>query len=127
MLPIACNYCGQDNAELLNEGRDLLLNRPGNFRLVRCRNCDLIYQNPQPTREELPTLYPDDYEPFERGIVTDEASALERFHRQHEMERRYKRIHNHQPQAGRLLEVGSSTGCFCQRCAIRVGMWLALS
>ena len=112
MVYVRCNYCEQDDSDLVNEGPDLLLNRPGHYRLVRCRNCGLIYQNPQPTREELPNLYPDEYEPFQRGIVGEQASAMERFHRRHEMERRYKRIRRHMPQPGRLLEVGSSTGLF---------------
>ena len=38
---VSCNNCGHDDAVLLNEGPDLLLNRPGNYRLVRCQNCDL--------------------------------------------------------------------------------------
>ncbi len=111
MINVNCNYCGRDDYELVNQGSDLLLDRSGEFRLVRCRHCGLIYQNPRPTLAELPQHYPDEYQPYQRTIQKD-ASVVKRLARSHEMNRRFKHIQHYLPQPGKLLEVGSSTGQF---------------
>lgn len=111
MKKIFCNYCGRDDAEVVNRGPDLLLNRPGEFRLVRCRNCGLIYQNPQLTLEELSEHYPDDYQPYQRNLSTF-GTPIKKWSNKHEMSRRYKWISGYFPQPGKLLEVGCSTGTF---------------
>ena len=108
---VNCNNCGQDNAVLLNEGPDLLLNRPGSFRLVRCRNCDLIYQNPRLTLEELPLHYPDQYEPYQRGLV-EQLSWSQKQDRNNDMERRYKHVSEFAPSTGHVLDIGCATGQF---------------
>lgn len=65
MKHIKCNLCGADNAEKLLSGRDRwMTNDPTVFKLVRCRNCSLVYINPQPTEEELVKFYPTDYSPY---------------------------------------------------------------
>lgn len=106
MKNVLCNYCGRDDAELVNQGPDLYLDRPGDFRLVRCLNCGLIYQNPQLTPDELLAYYPfdayerydtapDDDRPAERGLV-----------------RRYERIMHYRRRNGAILDVGCATGAF---------------
>ena len=42
---VNCNLCGQNNYKILQE--DSL------FKVVRCKNCSLIYTNPQPGQDEL--------------------------------------------------------------------------
>ena len=34
-----CDLCGEDNTELLLVGRDRYNNLPGEFRVVKCKNC----------------------------------------------------------------------------------------
>lgn len=115
MQAVNCNYCGQDNWQLVNEGPDLGLNRGGAFRLVRCRNCGLIYQNPRPTREELPQYYPEEYALYQ--TENDSGSRVAELSRQHAMSRRCQRVSRHVPNPGLVLDVGCATGQFLQAMA----------
>jgi SAM-dependent methyltransferase len=109
MNHVNCNYCGRDDTELVNSGPDLLLNRPGDFGLVRCRNCGLIYQNPRLAREELLHHYPDSYLLYTTQ-ESEETSALQRLSQQHGLARRCQRVKRHAPTPGKLLDIGCSTG-----------------
>lgn len=111
MEQVNCNYCGRDEADVVSQGGDLLLDRPGAYRLVQCRHCGLIYQNPRPTLEELAQHYPNDYQPYQRGMVEND-SLWRRLDRGHEMSRRCKRLMRYHSEPGHLLEVGCSTGLF---------------
>jgi SAM-dependent methyltransferase len=42
-------------------GHDYFLHRPGEFTIVRCMECGLLYQNPQPTPAAVGAFYPDEY------------------------------------------------------------------
>jgi SAM-dependent methyltransferase len=57
---VNCDLCGKDNADLVLIGKDLYNRIPGEFRVVRCRNCGFVYTNPRPYGEELSKYYPDD-------------------------------------------------------------------
>ena len=106
MRYVVCNFCGRDDAEPVNEGPDLYLDRPGDFRLVRCRNCGLIYQNPQLTLDELLPHYP--FEAYSRyDTETLDDGAPERG-----ILRSCERIMRYQERPGRLLDVGCATGAF---------------
>ena len=59
---VNCALCEQDNAELVLTSKDWLHHQPGEFRLVRCRQCGLVYVNPRPTRDSILKYYPADYE-----------------------------------------------------------------
>jgi 2-polyprenyl-3-methyl-5-hydroxy-6-metoxy-1,4-benzoquinol methylase len=111
MQSVTCNYCGVDNSVLVNYGPDLLLNLPGDFYLVRCLNCDLIYQNPQLTIGELSNHYPKEYLPY-REDIRKEKSALRRLDQSYGLARTCRRVIQHHPQTGRLLDVGCATGLF---------------
>jgi 2-polyprenyl-3-methyl-5-hydroxy-6-metoxy-1,4-benzoquinol methylase len=67
---VRCNFCHADDFEiLLSDGRDRRHHLPGEFRLVKCRECSLVYLNPRPTAEALGAYYPPDYSPYvQRGI-----------------------------------------------------------
>ncbi len=66
---VRCNFCNADDTEVMNHGPDLLLQKPGDFYLVRCRRCGLIYQNPQLSQEELAAHYPDNYLPYQQDTA----------------------------------------------------------
>lgn len=111
MRYVNCNYCGADDTEPVNSGPDLLLNRPGAYKLVRCRQCGLIYQNPQLTLDELPAHYPEAYQPYKKDIQTE--SLLRRLDLQHGLNRRCQQLVRRWPhQPGSLLDVGCATGLF---------------
>jgi 2-polyprenyl-3-methyl-5-hydroxy-6-metoxy-1,4-benzoquinol methylase len=58
---VACPLCGQTDASLALEARDVLYDTPGAYRLVSCNTCSLKYVNPRPTMNALGKHYPDDY------------------------------------------------------------------
>ena len=46
---VRCNFCHADDFDiLLSNGRDRRHHLPGEFRLVKCRECSLVYLNPRP-------------------------------------------------------------------------------
>jgi len=108
MKHVCCNYCGYDDTELVNVGPDMLLNT-GQFTLVRCRHCGLIYQNPQPNLTELAAHYPDEYPRF---ITSEQESGLSRLSANHALTRQRQRLERHWEGYGRLLDVGCATGQF---------------
>jgi len=61
--PICCNLCGSEESAPLFEGRDRLHGLKGRFTYVRCRQCSLIYMNPQIMPEELGRYYTSGYVP----------------------------------------------------------------
>ncbi len=109
---VNCNYCGENNTELVNQGPDLLLNRPGEYKLVRCLNCGLIYQNPQLTREELSDHYPDDYLLYDTTEDNKSHSLITRLSQQHALSRRCQRVMRHAASPGTMLDIGCATGQF---------------
>jgi len=62
---ISCYLCGSKDFEVWTVARDLLHKIPGEFRVVRCSQCGLVYLNPRPTAETLSSLYPKDYGPHQ--------------------------------------------------------------
>ena len=65
-----CALCRANDFDvLITGGRDRRHHLPGEFRLVRCRRCSLVYLNPRPTAESLGAYYPPDYAPYrQRGV-----------------------------------------------------------
>ena len=117
---VACEWCGSDDGLELFTGQDLLMNFPGQFRLVRCQQCGLIRQNPRLAWESLKTYYGEDYNPYQ-GIIEKEPSRLRRMDRRYGMWKRIRAIERHQP-SGRLLDVGCGTGIFLAEIQ-RTGRW----
>jgi len=58
---IDCPVCGSPDARLWLTARDINLFRRGEFRLVRCPECHLVYMNPRPSRDDMSVYYPDHY------------------------------------------------------------------
>jgi 2-polyprenyl-3-methyl-5-hydroxy-6-metoxy-1,4-benzoquinol methylase len=118
MKYVNCNYCGADQTEPVNHGPDLLLNRPEQYYLVRCCQCGLIYQNPQPTLEELSQHYPEDYKPY-RHNIQDEKQVTRRLDAQYGLTRRSQQLISHHPEPGKLLDIGCATGLFINEMQLR--------
>ena len=122
MDAVVCNYCGADDPELVNHGPDLLLDRPGDFQLVRCRRCGLIYQNPRLSPDELSAHYPPDYQPYKTDPA--QANRRQRISEEHQLARRGNLLQRHASGRGRLLVVGCSTGLFLK--TMRARGWQAV-
>jgi 2-polyprenyl-3-methyl-5-hydroxy-6-metoxy-1,4-benzoquinol methylase len=91
-------------------GRDLLHGLPGEFRLVQCKHCGLMYLNPQPTAHELGAYYPKDYEAHV-GTRKRSLGWLRRLDYSYGIEKRYRAIMRYSA-IGRMLDVGCGTGAF---------------
>lgn len=65
---VACDLCGADSTSQAHEMlcvRDRIYGLPGEFSLVRCEKCSLLYLNPRPDRAHIGVYYPDlDYHAF---------------------------------------------------------------
>jgi len=60
---IRCDLCGEDCPEVLCVGRDRLHGTAGQWRVVRCGACGMVYTNPRPAMESVALVYPADYRP----------------------------------------------------------------
>jgi SAM-dependent methyltransferase len=101
---VRCNSCHADNFDiLLSDGRDRRHRLPGEFRLVKCRECGLVYLNPRPTADALRGYYPPDYAPYvQRGLF----GKLTRWLRQREVAGLERSL----PAGAEVLEVGCAAG-----------------
>lgn len=65
----ACPLCHLSNTNRVFIGRDRLCNREGEFQVVQCKSCGLMYTNPRPTQETMGYFYPPDYAPYQAFFV----------------------------------------------------------
>lgn len=63
--PVVCNVCGSSDSKPLFSAIDRLHGFEGTFQYVQCRQCGLVYMNPQIVPEQLHRFYPDDYAPHQ--------------------------------------------------------------
>ena len=107
-----CSLCGADDAEQLLILRDYAFDGPGEFPLLRCRRCGLIYLNPRPTPAQMGDYYPAAYLPY-KSAIEDERWALMRWMRRRNIRQYRRAVEEFSPRVpGRVLDVGCSTGIF---------------
>lgn len=56
---VNCDYCGSNKYNSVLTSIDYYNNIPGEFQIVRCKDCNLIYTNPRPKEEIIDKFYPD--------------------------------------------------------------------
>jgi SAM-dependent methyltransferase len=116
-----CSFCGEKNAELVLITRDIAFDNPGEFPLVSCKQCSLLYLQKRPSPQEIGNYYPSEYLPY-RTAIQDEPLRILRWMRQRNIGKRVKRIEAAvSTQPGRILDVGCSTGIFLD--AMRGAGW----
>jgi 2-polyprenyl-3-methyl-5-hydroxy-6-metoxy-1,4-benzoquinol methylase len=119
MEPTPCLLCGADAYTVVHTGPDYLLRRPGAYRLVRCRRCGLIYQNPRPPLAAMSRFYPDSYGAYgsAAGGLRARRGALGALIR-HGQGRRAWMLDRAVPptpgRARRVLDVGCASGLFLE-------------
>src|SRR5579871_2590641 len=60
-----CGLCGSARRRIVHANvRDLMYGLPGEFNVVRCSICGLVYLYPRPTKDYLASYYPSNYGPF---------------------------------------------------------------
>ena len=57
-----CPVCGEEGKAAFREVRDARYAIAGEWTYLRCETCGLLWIDPMPQPEEVPLLYPDDYE-----------------------------------------------------------------
>jgi SAM-dependent methyltransferase len=112
MRVVGCAFCGSDDSSLVYVLRDFQLGAPGEFRLVRCNECRLLYLHPQPSWDELVERYPDHYRSYTQSLDKS-GGILKQWARRHGLRRRCRTVARLRSR-GRLLDVGCATGSFLQ-------------
>lgn len=113
---VKCNICGKDDYEIYIESEPLenqdnskkfstTSNFVGKERIVKCKNCGLIYVNPQIDREEIIEGYSS---ADESTYVNEKDSRIETF------KKCLEEIEKYQKTPGTLLDVGCAAGLFLE-------------
>ena len=77
MKEINCIICGSGSYLKLFRSKDRLLKvNNEQFQVVKCKECGMVYLNPQPTPEEITEYYPADYSPYISQQVFKDSQLL---------------------------------------------------
>lgn len=110
--PTACPMCGADDGVLRVATPDFMYPSPERFRLLSCRRCGHLYQNPRPAPNAIDRYYPPGYLLYLEAI-DDDPSWFRRVERRRGRAMRCNAVHRAAGnRAGRLLDVGCATGIF---------------
>jgi SAM-dependent methyltransferase len=102
---VPCDVCGSDRARLHLCVKDKIYGLPGEFSLVRCEDCGLLYLNPRPDRAAIGQFYPDlDYHAFKPTGGLKQRLLDQRRHSE------AKRLLASLPNGATVLEIGCGTG-----------------
>lgn len=112
--PLGC--CRGD--EIVLVGRDLLHDLPGEFRVVRCKQCGLMRTDPRPVASDMGFYYPAEYGPYLGTQVhaDDQHAFLRRL--KNRIKPWVNRVFVFGAQAipslapGRMLEIGCASGSY---------------
>jgi SAM-dependent methyltransferase len=103
-----CNFCSSEEQMDYLTLNDRFSGEA--FKLVACKQCGLLFLNPQPNEDEIAQYYPQDYEPYVKpgthgadDLPADVRLALSIY---------LDFVEKYAPRRGRLLDVGCATGNF---------------
>jgi SAM-dependent methyltransferase len=103
-----CPLCKGPNQKEMFLARDRHYGIPGDFRIVRCADCSLVFLNPMYSDQELSQFYPSDYyayqDNFERNGWKESFKAILGY-----------RVGTRDPEfskPGRMLDLGCGSGWF---------------
>jgi len=117
---VPCNLCGSTERNFLFDAKDRLHGYEGTFTYVQCKECGLVYMNPQVSADFIGELYPPDYGPHQ----TKPANRQQNVHALKTKLRKKPLIVsicnklNHQSQ---LLDVGCGGGSFLNKVKMLTG------
>ncbi len=102
-----CLLCGSSSARTLFIARDRLLGRPGEFPVVRCTSCGLVFLRPRPSPSALGSFYPDTYYPLDQQPSREAFAVAEGLLARITEWRRGQRL-----ETPSILDIGCGTGLF---------------
>lgn len=118
-----CELCGADAPQPVAWRTDLFLGGDTVYTMCRCGGCGAVYQHPRPSAATIHHLYPsEEYPEYIPGLHAE--PWLRRSVRRYGLRKRCGRVTRYL-RAGRLLDVGCSTGDFAGEMGRRPG-WAAL-
>jgi len=103
---MACDFCGSESIKQIYKLKDYQFKIPGEFNLVKCNGCNLLYLYPQPNWEILKVHYPTNYDAYQ--LKPKSAFTIWNhfgLYRRCSIISKYKK-------GGMLLDVGCATGSF---------------
>ena len=97
-------------------GRDRINGLPGEFQIIKCRECGLLRTDPRPTAETMGYYYPADYAPY-MGTRVDGSGRPARIKQwlKRVLDTRAQSIPDLKP--GKLLEIGCASGMYLHKMA----------
>ena len=110
MENVVCNFCGSSKTSPVFVLKDIRMGLPGEYKLVQCSQCKLLFLNPQPSWIELKPHYSQEYHCFIPAIE-DQPTGLIRWAKFYGVRRRCRAIIKRK-KTGRLLDIGCATGVF---------------
>lgn len=112
--PLGCSKGDQ----VVCVGRDLLYGLPGEFLVVKCRECGLMRTNPRPTPDSIGFYYPEDYGPYVGTIIQEGENSSDKNLLGGAFVSWVKRIIDFRTtflppkKPGKMLEIGCASGGF---------------
>lgn len=105
----ACDICGGKHHDLLFIARDRLFGVEGEFPLVKCQDCGLVFIDPRPSFEEMGSYYPqEEYDLYNKAAGMTEKSMEQLGGLQGPRKGRIEKYRRD----GRLLDIGFGGGDF---------------
>lgn len=111
---VSCYVCGSTEYDKFLVGEDDLTGKDGNFLYVKCRHCELVYQNPRLPVDQIKEFYDSEYIAHRKkkdwGLLTPLYEwAMQKHDRDKEkLVRRYVSLH----EETKVLDVGCAVGTF---------------
>jgi SAM-dependent methyltransferase len=116
-----CPLCREKDDVLLFTGRDRLHDLPGEFNVVRCRQCGLVRTSPRPTLDTIAFYYPDNYGPYLGTKIQKEKVGSQNQALWKQLVRKVFQFNNARLpvlKPGKLLEIGCASGAFLHQMAL---------
>lgn len=108
---IPCDLCGSEEHKFLFEAKDRLHGFGGTFSYVMCKNCGLVFMNPQVAPGDIAKFYPPDYAPHKAKVHTkklDRSAIKNRLKKRPFVSALCKKLSGQ----SRVLDVGCGNGNF---------------
>jgi SAM-dependent methyltransferase len=112
----SCPSCGGREAQFFIEAEDDLTGKPGRFRFVRCRGCELVYQRPRIVLEDIGAYYDTEYIAHRKKTDWGMFTPLYEWGMNGHDRRKVELVGRYVPlrKGVRVLDIGCAVGSFLQ-------------